>query len=141
MGFEGFVGREKNVGCFLFFWVGGGYIPYMEPMGVESYKFVTCSCLKDATEAMACCMKNDSFSTFQVWDCFFFFFGAWGTWGNLVSKPITSHITCFQGATLVVCQIFRLWEGVLDIIGGLKDDDHPPMFCHDYTGDIHGKAG
>lgn len=60
---------------------GGGYIPYMEPMGVESYKFVTCSCLKDATEAMACCMKNDSFSTFQVWDCFFFFFSELGVLG------------------------------------------------------------
>lgn len=80
MGFEGFVGREKML--VVFFSLGGdGYIPYMEPLGVESYKFVTCSCLKDATEAMACCMKNDSFSTFQVWDCFFFFFRSLGYLG------------------------------------------------------------
>ena len=29
-----------------------------------------------------------------------FFLGAGGTWGKLVSKLITSHMTCSQGATL-----------------------------------------
>lgn len=105
MGFEGFVGREKNIGCFLFFWVGGGYIPYMEPMGVESYKFVTCSCLKDATEAMACCMKNDSFSTFQVWDCFFFSeLGVLGvTW---FQSRLPHTLLVFKGQLLLFAKYF-----------------------------------
>ena len=94
----------------------------MDPIGVESYKFVSSSFLNNTTESMA--ILHERWLDLILKPFPGGFFSELGVLG--VTKLITQHITCFRG-DIPCCleERFTIHR----------------LFCNDYTGDIHGKAG